>query len=117
MLFVSEYITCNHRKSNQGQGDSQEGVSRDGSPIRVNSFVIPWSWYRGVKLTHDHDPCLFRGTQFGDKSHHDSDFDFSACKSTSLVINLPTAFWGLLGPRKDVTMDFIKTISKQVAIF
>ena len=31
--------------------------------------------------------------------------------------NLPTAFWGLLGPRKDVTVDFIKTVSKQMAIF
>ncbi len=28
-------------------------------------------------------------------------------------IDLPTAFWGLLGPRKDVTGDFIKTISMQ----
>ncbi len=24
------------------------------------------------------------------------------------TLNLPTAFWGLLGPRKDVTVDFIK---------
>ncbi len=23
-------------------------------------------------------------------------------------VNLPTAFWGLLRPRKDVTVDFIK---------
>ncbi len=26
----------------------------------------------------------------------------------SNFLNLPTAFWGLLGPRKDVTVDFIK---------
>ncbi len=24
------------------------------------------------------------------------------------IINLPTAFWGLLGPQKDVTVDFNK---------
>ena len=27
-------------------------------------------------------------------------------------LNLPIAFWGLLGPRKDVTVDFIKTVSE-----
>ncbi len=33
-----------------------------------------------------------------------------------ILLNLPTAFWGLLGPRKDVMVDFIKTVSKQTAI-
>ena len=31
--------------------------------------------------------------------------------------NLPTAFWGLLGPQKDVKGNFTKTVSKQMAIF
>ncbi len=26
--------------------------------------------------------------------------------------NLPTAFWGRLGPQKDVTVNFIKTVNK-----
>ncbi len=33
------------------------------------------------------------------------------------LINLPSAFWGLLRPRKDVMVDFIKSVSKQTAIF
>ncbi len=31
--------------------------------------------------------------------------------------NLPTAFWGLLGPQRDVSVNFTKTISKQTTIF
>ncbi len=31
--------------------------------------------------------------------------------ANNMSFNLPTAFWGLLGPRKDVMVDFIKTVS------
>ena len=30
---------------------------------------------------------------------------------------VPNAFWGLLGPQKDVMVNFTKTVSKQTAIF
>ncbi len=36
---------------------------------------------------------------------------------SSLQINLPTAFWGLLGPHKDVNVNFTKTVGKQTTIF
>ena len=29
----------------------------------------------------------------------------------SSYLNLPTAFWGLLGPQKDVNVNFTKTVS------
>ncbi len=31
-------------------------------------------------------------------------------------LNLPTAFWGLLGPQKDVNVNFTKNVGKQTAI-
>ncbi len=30
--------------------------------------------------------------------------------ASSIIINLPTAFWGLLGSQKDVSVNFVKTI-------
>ncbi len=32
------------------------------------------------------------------------------------TFNLPTAFWGLLGPQKDVNVNFTKTVTKQTTI-
>ncbi len=33
-----------------------------------------------------------------------------------LILNLPTAFGGLLGPQKDGNVDFTKTVGKQTTI-
>ncbi len=33
-----------------------------------------------------------------------------------IPFNLPTAFWGLLGPQGDVNVNFTKTVSKQMPI-
>ena len=40
-----------------------------------------------------------------------------SCCKTMLNVNPPTAFWGLLGPQKDVNGNFTKTVSKQTTIF
>ena len=33
------------------------------------------------------------------------------------LINLPTAFWGLLGPRKNVSVNIVKTVIMITPLF
>ncbi len=44
-------------------------------------------------------------------------FMYKEAHRSHLTFNPPNAFWGLLGPRKDIMVNFTKTVSMQVPIF
>ena len=80
--------------------------------LNVTKFIMI-----GKTIHHPHNIPEECGTGFIEKCSYGNWFNIVAgLRYMGLWINLPTTFHGLLGPQKNVTVNFTETVCKQTAI-